>query len=425
MSRTFVRLYVGIVLFLLSLGIAAFIFLQWGQSTFTDKDIEEGFGLGPMIVAEAVATSPTPEKDLEKIRDDYGYNFVRVPIASLPTVAARRLNTGDFSVHIQRGNNHQLATRIDHATALVLDLGQFRQPSTSRYVVAIAIVLSVLAAGLLTLLIPLGRQMKALQIAAENIADGNWKTSLEERGVPEQRALAKAFNLMSARIGEQMEHQRQLFRALSHELPTPLARMRFRVELVEDCDSLKERAGISEALDKDLSLINSLVDELLTHARLESGAAITRQKISVREELEAVVAERVVATNISVSISLDRDRFVEANPKLFRRAMGNLLSNALHYASNTVRLEVSLVSEGLQIDVVDDGPGIPLSERDRVFRVFERLAPENDDAGTGLGLAIVDGILSAHGGDVLIANSDCGCRVRTTWPLSMHDSKSS
>ncbi|MBL4634581.1 MAG: hypothetical protein JKY56_11950 [Kofleriaceae bacterium] len=422
MSRTFVRLYAGVVLFLLSLGLTAFVFLHWGQSTFTDKDIEEGFGLGPILVAEALASSETPDEDLETIMAVYGYNFVRESIASLPPATARRINNGDYSVYLQRGDDHFLATRIDANTALVLNLGQFRQPSTSRYVVAIVIVLSILAAGLLTLLIPLGRQMKALQVAAENIADGNWKTSLEERGVPEQRALAKAFNLMSTRIGDQMEHQRQLFRALSHELRTPLARMRFRVELVQDCDSLRARAEVSDALDKDLSLINSLVDELLTHARLESGAAITRERLSVREELEAVISERVVSENISVSIDVDRDLLVDVNRKLFRRAMGNLLSNALTYASNSVRLEAILLDQGLQIDVIDDGPGIPAIAREKVFRAFERLEPESDDAGTGLGLAIVEGILTAHGGKASVANSESGCRMRTSWPLARDES---
>ncbi len=218
---------------------------------------------------------------------------------------------------------------------------------------------------------------------------------------------------MRVQIQTQLEHQQQLFRAISHELRTPLARMRFRLGIMEEEEYDGEPSEHTKALDNDLLHIDSLVDELLTHARLESGAELRTEELLLEDELSSIIAERQAeALSRQIDLDIDPSATLVANRRLFRRAIGNLVSNAIRHGQGRISIKGSRDSDELHIDVSDEGPGVAKNDRERIFRPFERAT--DDNSGSGLGLAIVRSIVNAHGGSIT-ANGSC---FRSTWLLS-------
>ncbi len=304
---------------------------------------------------------------------------------------------------------------------------------------------------------PIIAHMKRLQAAALAVGEGNHHARVAERGDAYQRAVARAFNRMVGRLTTAVAARTELLRAVSHELRTPLARLRFRIELLQEADDDEARMRHAAALDRDVSALDELVEELLTHARLEDGHHLQRVRMDVFSAVEQIVERRRVPKvhdHVEVTIDADSALRVAADRRLFARAVGNVLENALRFAQQEVRMEVRAHGvDMVVIAVLDDGPGIAPALRERIFLPFETSAETdavaqspnrgtgggNDDsgesgggesraageghAGIGLGLAIVRGVLQAHGGRVEAGESPAGGgAIYMYWPrASMED----
>ena len=231
--------------------------------------------------------------------------------------------------------------------------------------------------------------------------------------------------------------QRELLQAVSHELKTPLARLRFAMGLVESAGTESQREERLQSMDDAVEDLNKLVEELVGYVRTES-LELTPNKESI-DALEAIQSAIGRAKEISPGIAfcveratVEEDLTIHADRNAFQRAIGNLLSNAGRYARQRVVVRVGLNadrngkkegSHSVLVEVEDDGPGIPLEDRKRVFEPFVRLKTESDEAkdrfrgaGVGLGLALVHRILEQHGGMVEVGDgSNGGCVVRTYW----------
>jgi two-component system sensor histidine kinase RstB len=214
---------------------------------------------------------------------------------------------------------------------------------------------------------------------------------------------------------------------VSHELRTPPARIRFALDLLAEAEDAGERQAHVRSIDEDLTEIDQLVDELLTYLRLETDApplepevfdavAVVRALAGRTNGLGGGLAgERDIAVEVRASPGLE----VLANRKYFRRAIENLLTNALRHARTRVRIEVTLMGDGDGVSVVvaDDGAGVPADARERIFEPFASLDESRSKrlGGIGLGLAIVTRIMAWHGGRVTVGDADLGGALFTTW----------
>ena len=247
---------------------------------------------------------------------------------------------------------------------------------------------------------------------------------MDVRRVRSTKPLAVAFNNMAQRTEMLVRTQRELLQAVSHELRTPLSRIKFAIELIGTAKDEVERAKRLEALDVATDELNELVGELLKYVRMETvESTLEREPIEPIALLQTIVS-RYASLHPSIRFDVDESVTnvgdVMAERAGLQRVLGNLLNNAGRFAKSLVRVSAHRNDDAIVIEVEDDGPGIPESERESVLEPFTRLASDAASrGGVGLGLALVKRTMVQHGGSVEVLTSDLGgCKIRTTWPLT-------
>ena len=260
------------------------------------------------------------------------------------------------------------------------------------------------------------RDLRKLEAAARAFGKGKLSTRAALSKKSNIYDLSKQFNEMARQIEASILHQRDMMHGISHELKTPLARLEFGLALLQSPESPERQRERQLALRRDVRELDELVTELLTLSRLEQGAEhMVLMQVSVSELLDSVaasmandVADR--ALSLSVSTSGAPASHV-CDPKLVARALLNLIRNSTRYAQRAISLSACLGPAGALVLIVDDdGPGIPVAERARVFEPFHRLDASRDrhTGGFGLGLAIVRRVALVHGGEVRLEESASG-----------------
>jgi two-component system, OmpR family, sensor kinase ParS len=270
------------------------------------------------------------------------------------------------------------------------------------------------------------RDFKRIDQAAEKVGAGQFDVNVKIRGGSALRPIADSFNRMAERIGKLVNSHRDLTNAVSHELKTPLARLRFALTLAEDAGPA-ERESLVKKMHQDVDELDSLVQEMLLYSRLERNAtpdmALTAVPVeswlpnAVEDEIEAAQAADI---NLPVSVE-SKVADAPCEPKFMARAVQNLVRNALRFAKSRVEVTVEATASLFQIHVDDDGPGIPVADHARLFVPFARIegsrTRQDNAGGTGLGLAIVQRIAEWHGGRALISTSGLGgARITIEWP---------
>lgn len=252
----------------------------------------------------------------------------------------------------------------------------------------------------------LSRPLGELVRVAREIGDGKLtsrvRLGLHEPG--EVGVLAEAVNDMAVRIEKQLGDQRELLAAMSHEMRTPLARLRVLVELAREAGV---DAKISDGMEREILEADALVGQILASSRLDFAALAPRDldaATTVRAALEraGVPAERLRAQDQTVRVFAD--------PTLLARALANLIDNAAHHGGAVDEVVVRTAGARTVVEVLDRGPGFAPGEEQRAFEAFRRGASHGTrDAGSlGLGLSLVQRIAVAHGGVARAANRDGG-----------------
>ncbi len=256
-----------------------------------------------------------------------------------------------------------------------------------------ALLLSLLGAWLIVFRIT--RPLKALQQAARKVGAGETAPRLDESGPTELATVAHAFNQMSADL-ELIDQDRALILAgISHDLRTPLTRLRMGIEMAADEE-------LREGMSADVEEMDKTIGQFLDFARSEGGEAPQDVDIAA---LLAEIATQYRRRGFNVTVTLPPAPGVTGaqtvRPQALRRAINNLIDNALRYAGSEspVELMLGVVSGELSIEVHDAGPGIPDEEVEHMKRPFTRLeVARSNVTGAGLGLAIVDRIVRSHNG---------------------------
>ncbi|TVP48340.1 MAG: HAMP domain-containing protein [Halomonas sp.] len=286
----------------------------------------------------------------------------------------------------------------------------YRWLSEERLLVGLLVLLSVLALSLLGIT-SVTRPLARLSKAANQLGDDLDMPPLKESGPKEVAATAAAFNRMQRRIREQIEERERLFSAISHDLKTPLTRMRLRAEMLDD-DYQRERFCAS--LDELDSLVKGALASVKGLDLHEEPAPVGLE--SLLEEL----AEELSLQGAQVTIEKASHPIAPliAKPLALKRCLANLLENAVFYGKQA---DVQLLEQGnvVTLRIRDHGPGIPDEQLGRVFSPFVRLEPSRSryTGGSGLGLGIARHIARAHGGDITLANhAEKGLVVTLTLP---------
>lgn len=257
----------------------------------------------------------------------------------------------------------------------------------------------------------LNRPLRAMATAARTVGRGEIPPNLPEEGPVELSELARAFNQMSHDL-QQLDADRALILAgVSHDLRTPLARLRLGVEM---CGA---DAGEVDAMVSDVEDMDRIIGQFLEFSRVDGGEL--PQVIDLTElarEISALYARK----GCVIRLHSDGPRPALARPQALRRAVINLVENALHYAGSAPELETALDQGRPGLSVLDRGPGIPPAEAERLKRPFTRLeSARSNTKGSGLGLAIVDRIVRGQQGEFrLLPRAGGGLRASILLPAA-------
>lgn len=246
------------------------------------------------------------------------------------------------------------------------------------------------------------RPLQQLAVAAKAFARDLDSPSLEEEGPAEVRRAAEAFNFMQQRLRRMVVERGRALAAVSHDLRTPLMRMRLRAELIDD-------AGLQEKFNADIDTMQSMVNGILSYLQgVESNESI--RSINMSALVSSVVEDqRALGRDVVFENADEPERTYDGRLSLLTRALTNLIDNGvLHGGVVVVRIRIT--TEHLTIVVDDDGPGIPAAELERATEPFVRLDASRPIAsgGVGLGLAIARDAAAYHGGRLVLRNRDGG-----------------
>lgn len=239
-------------------------------------------------------------------------------------------------------------------------------------------------------------------------------------GATEVRSAGRAFVEMRGRIERQNEQRKVMLSGISHDLRTPLTRLRLGLSMLSP-DLPPERAEIAD-MERDVAEMGAMIDAFLDHVRAETQEAGAEQ-VDIRGFLDEIVADAQRGgqdVELTAFSQDGGDATVWLRPQALRRAVENLVGNAVRYGTRA-EIDAALTARALRIAVEDDGPGIPAERRDEALRPFVRLdAARNQDRGqgTGLGLAIAADIARAHGGQLRLGDGARlgGLRAEITLP---------
>ena len=272
---------------------------------------------------------------------------------------------------------------------------------------------------------PVWRDLEALRKTARALGEGHFESRAPQARSPAFELLTETLNGMAERTQRLIAMQKELSSAISHELRTPIARMRFAVEMLPDADTADERERVRQMMSDDLEELDNLIDASLTYSRFErEQPELHLTRVDLEEWLnESVDAIRILGKSLELSVdcsALPRGQQVELDLKSMPYALTNLLRNAIKYAKSRIVVSAQVSANRVLIHVDDDGIGIAPDERQKVFSAFTRLDRSRDRAtgGYGLGLAIVRLVLEQHEGSALADSSPLGgARFTLNWPL--------
>ncbi|MCX4067191.1 ATP-binding protein [Pseudomonas sp. S1Bt30] len=246
------------------------------------------------------------------------------------------------------------------------------------------------------------RPLARLARAVETLDPNAHPTPLDEKGPTEVAHAAAAFNHMQQRIADYLKERMQILAAISHDLQTPITRMKLRAEFMEDSTD-------RDKLWNDLGEMEHLVREGVAYARSVHGASETSQRIDLDAFLDSLVFD-YQDMHKQVALSGKSAAVLDTRPHALRRILVNLVDNALKFAGSA-HVQVAAMADGeLSIKVLDDGPGIAEDELPRVLQPFYRVESSRNrgTGGTGLGLAIAQQLAVAIGGSLTLSNRSQG-----------------
>ena len=439
MRRQFLRVYLGIALVLVLAAAAT----TWLVAREFREGLKQRYEHGMRARAQHVKDQVLRVEEVRRARavEDmqklFGHAVELRPVGQLDLAddAARDFG-GGRPVFVNSDGGRLVAVDLDGESALVMGPfeGRFRSSGRSRggwpwwrfreyfLVGSLLGILAIVGAAVFVLLKPFERRIVELTEVAQDFGEGKLERRSNDGRNDAIGALATTFNNMADRIGGLIERQRELLHAVSHEFRTPLARLFFVVDDAQGATDAAEKDRQLQKIEGSLGDLDDLVEELLTFVRLEEGGdEVAKEMVDVASQV-ADVSLVVDELRGDIGLRVEGEPFELAGiPHLCKRAVLNLVTNALRYAESQVVIRFACAGEWVLVVVDDDGPGIPEGVRSQVFQPFFRVDASRtaDSGGVGLGLAIVWRIMAVHEGRVEVGESAMGgARFTLAFPVS-------
>jgi signal transduction histidine kinase len=291
-----------------------------------------------------------------------------------------------------------LLVRLNDRSTVVIHAYRVALPISDWVPWVLALQLAVLAACGWIAVRVVTRPLAQLASAADRLGPELKGETLDATGPLEVAHAARAFNAMQARIAGYMKERVEILAAISHDLQTPITRLRLRTDLMEDNE---DRAKFRQ----DLDVMSALVREGVAYARTLHGAAEPPVRVDADALFESIVSDYQDAGQ-PVRLEGRVGAPIVTRPNALRRIVANLIDNALKYGGGTVQLHVQAEGRRVALAVADDGPGIPEDQLEAVLKPFYRLESSRNrgTGGTGLGLAIAHQLAMAMGASLVLRN---------------------
>jgi two-component system osmolarity sensor histidine kinase EnvZ len=257
----------------------------------------------------------------------------------------------------------------------------------------------------------LTRPLNELARAAERLGKGDVPPAVDERGPAEVRAVTRAFNQMKEGLQRSERDRAAVLAGISHDLRTPLARLRLDVEMLEG----KVEPEVQRGMVQDLGDMNAIIDQFIDFTRAEAAESLSAVDLS---ELARACAERAARAGAAVRCELAELPRLMLRPLALQRLIDNLLGNAAKHAGGEILLRTAPAPAAVTLSVLDRGPGIPEGLTERLKEPFTRRdASRSGSSGAGLGLAIANRVAALHGGRLdLLPREGGGLEARVTLP---------
>lgn len=429
MARHFLQLYLLIVATLLA--------ASWGQErlwqAYGEQDAAQELAQAAALTVLEEQLRDMPSADRRRHVADIAARtgldlelFEPQDIAGRDTLA--RLARGEPAFMSSSGGQTWMLKSVkDDSRVLAF---RYDTPDTRRSLLdwTLALVFyAVIALVIMIWLWPLTRDLRRLERSTTRFGDRNWVFDADIRPGSQIHPLAEAFRRMAARIDGLISSHKDMSNAVSHEIKTPLARMRFEIEMARSATNADELAQRLNNINADIAELNTFVAAALDYAILERAEiALNVAAHDFTVVLPAITesVRRSAPSNLNIRCDVANDATaVSCDGHLMETVVKNLLYNALRYARREIRVVFRVEAGGrYSLSAEDDGPGIPEADRKRVFDSFVRLdEPKGSKAGHGLGLAIVKRVIEWHGGEVSVSQSVLGgACFSIRWPRVNH-----
>ncbi|QJR09210.1 Sensor protein RstB [Usitatibacter rugosus] len=432
MLRLFIRLYV----FLMLPAIAAFVLFMYVTDQVMDQmHLEQSRArwAGAFERAERIINDtrvPDWQGRLKLIEETFRIEHTIVPMSQaqsdwfMSAGEKERLRDGQVALRDRPGGGSVSMRRLKDTDRVlkIESVGAFEYV-VWYYVTIIALVSLAMCFILYRWAKPIWRDVEALKAATARVGEGDFHVRATVGRGSLVEPIATAFNAMAGRVQALLRSHSDLEQSVAHELRTPLAQLKFDLELARTSHTPEDRERRYLAMEQDVIDLEELVNELLLLASLREAPPYQPREIAARTLMDEVIRRakdemRATRRDIAIEAPKNLPENISCDTKYLSRALVNVVRNAARYANTRVALTVETAGERTVINVDDDGPGIPPGERERLFEPFTRLegARDRETGGVGLGLAIVKSVAEWHGGSARISDSPLGgARVSITW----------
>jgi len=430
MFRVLLRLYlITIVTYSAAIYLIPSLVIQLFEHRYMNYNIEQTRGQQKLIVKQYLRA---PVERWSQVTDQLGRDFAPLKVqlllrqdASYTPTEEKLLEQGKPVVRLgEWGWMEEISSPINEQFVVKLTVPPDPMDMNVLYWAINVLIVAALLACLLVWLRPHWRDLERLKSTAGQLGQGNLAERTRIPASSSIGSLASVFDTMADDIEHLLNQQRDLLNAVSHELRTPLTRLDFGLALALSEDLPEASRERLQSLVAHIRELDELVLELLSYSRLQNPAQLPeRVEVVLDEFIDSVlgsVDDELENPEIVIDVALDCavERF-SLDPRLTARALQNLLRNATRYCDKRIQVGVMVCPKGCEIWVDDDGIGIPLDQRERIFEPFYRLDRSRDRAtgGFGLGLAISRRALEAQGGTLTaLASPLGGARFRVWLP---------
>lgn len=427
MRRLYTRIYLHLLGAVVVAGlVASVVFANGWRAAFPRSMAERFVGHGAGLLADVVENPSALGRMTQRMAREFDTRItVRDPDgrllaaggAELPPLMGSQLDKVRKGPTTSDGQDWFAAAPIheEHSGRLVAivetaPLARFRPPSPLRPLLTLVLVLVVVTFASAPLARRISRPVEQLTEATRRFGEGElgYRVAVGE-GRDERDeigALRQAWNEMADRVEQLVRGQKELLANVSHDLRSPLTRIRVALALLPTTPESEARL---HAMEQDLAELDRLIDDVLTASRLESVAPpLRREELDMAELLEVLAERAASAPGVGgIRVEAEPGLWLHADRTLLRRALWNLVENAGRYGAPPITLAARRDGDRVLLTVSDEGPGIAAADRARVLDAFQRLdrarTPSADGSapsGFGLGLTIARRVAEAHGGSI-------------------------